>query len=55
MHLSFVIVVEDGGTDVLIKILLPENSKLISLTLGLFCTVFRAFVLTQVIRSEAQP
>lgn len=54
MHLSFVTVAEDsgkvGGTDALIQTLLPENGKLISLTLGLLCAAFRVFVLTKVIR-----
>lgn len=50
MHLSFVAVPEDsgkvGGTDALIQTSLPENGKLISLTLGLLCAAFRVFVLT---------
>lgn len=53
-HLSFIIVVEDSGkvsrTDALVQTLLPENGELLSLVLELFCTAFRVFVLTKVIR-----
>lgn len=54
MHLSFVILVEEsgkvGGTDALTQNLLPEKNKLVSLTLWLFFTASRGFVLTTAIR-----
>lgn len=40
---------EVGGTDAFIQTLLPENGKLASLTLGLFCEAFRVLVLAKVI------